>query len=79
LTLCFTESTRKGEKLSGKMEIEVTITADGSVSNVEIATTDFKKTVMASCTVRRVKNWKFPRFNGEPVVVVLPYILQSVY
>jgi hypothetical protein len=79
LTLCFTESTRKGEKLSGKMEIEVTIVPDGSVSSVDIAGSEFKKTVMASCTIRRVKNWKFPRFNGEPVTVVLPYILQPVF
>ncbi len=78
MTLCYNESTRKGERLSGKMEIEVSIAADGTVTEVKIGNPELAKTVMGTCTLRRVKTWRFPRFNGEPVTVVIPYVLQSV-
>jgi hypothetical protein len=77
MNLCLTESMRKGERLGGRMDIEVTIAPDGRVLDVNIASNQFRSTEMGRCTVRRIKSWKFPRFNGEPVTVVYPYILQS--
>jgi len=77
MKLCFNESMRKGEKLAGKMEMEVTIGPDGQVTDVQITSDQFRKTTMGTCTVRRIKNWRFPQYNGEPVTVVLPYHLQS--
>ncbi|MBI5509558.1 MAG: zinc-ribbon domain-containing protein [Deltaproteobacteria bacterium] len=76
MNLCLTESMRKGEKLSGKMEIFLTIAPDGSVPEVKIEAPEFRSTQMAGCAVRRIKSWKFPRFNGEPVTVSYPYLLQ---
>jgi len=78
IQLCYSESSRKGEQLAGKMVMEVTIAADGSVTDVIILTDHFKRTIMATCTVRRVKSWRFPKFNGEPVTVELPYIVAPV-
>lgn len=77
--LCLAESMRKGEKLSGKMEIELTIEATGRVSDASIMSGVQKSSVMATCTLRRVKGWRFPRFTGEPVTVVYPYILQAAF
>ena len=76
MNLCLTESMKKGEKLSGKMEIILTIAPDGSVPETKIEAPEFKSTQMASCTIRRIKSWRFPRFNGEPVTVSYPYLLQ---
>lgn len=76
MKLCFAEAARKGEKLSGKMEVQLTIAATGAVTDAAINTAEFKSSTMGSCTVKRVKNWKFPRFNGDPVTVVFPYVLQ---
>lgn len=76
MKLCFAEAARKGEQLSGKMEVQMTIAATGSVTDAAINTAQFRQSTMGSCTVKRVKNWKFPRFNGEPVTVVFPYVLQ---
>lgn len=79
MKLCYAEAARKGEKLAGKMEVQMTIDATGDVSDAQINTPQFKSSTMGQCTVRRVKTWKFPRFNGQPVTVVFPYVLQSAY
>jgi predicted Zn finger-like uncharacterized protein len=76
MNLCLTESMKKGEKLSGKMEIILTIAPDGSVPDAKIEAPELKNTQMATCTIRRIKSWRFPRFNGEPVTVSYPYLLQ---
>jgi len=76
MNLCLTEAMKKGEKLSGKMEIMLTIAPDGTVPEVRIDAPEFKNTQMAQCTVRRIKLWRFPRFNGDPVTVSYPYVLQ---
>jgi len=76
MNLCLTESMKKGEKLSGKMEIILTIAPDGSVPEARIDAPEFKSTQMAACTIRRIRSWKFPRFNGDPVTVSYPYVLQ---
>ncbi len=79
MKLCYAEAARKGEKLAGKMEVQMTIDATGEVSGADINTPQFKSSTMGQCTVRRVKTWKFPRFNGQPVTVVFPYVLQSAF
>ncbi len=77
INLCFAEAMRKGEKLKGKMEIEMTIAATGMVSKVLINTARFKRSSMGSCTRKRVKQWRFPKFKGESVPVVFPYVLSA--
>ncbi len=75
MKLCLTEAARKGEKLSGRMEVQITIDATGKVIEAAINTEQYKGSSMGQCTVKRVMTWKFPRFNGEPVTVVFPYVL----
>ncbi|MEZ4271301.1 MAG: AgmX/PglI C-terminal domain-containing protein [Myxococcota bacterium] len=77
VSLCITQSMKAGENLSGKMEVELTIVATGDVSDAAIATSKFRSSVMGTCTVKTVKRWKFPKFNGEPVTVVFPYVLSA--
>lgn len=75
MKLCLTEAARKGEKLSGKMEVQITIDATGRVIEAAINTEKYQGSSMGQCTVKRVMTWKFPRFNGDPVTVVFPYVL----
>ena len=74
MNLCYAEAVRKGELPKGKMEVEITIGASGSVTQVNIDSPGFQDSAMADCTIRRVKNWKFPKFNGSPVPVSFPLI-----
>ncbi len=76
MNLCLGEAMRKGEKLSGKMEIEMTILPEGSVGEVNVSPARMAGSTMGHCTARRIKGWRFPRFNGEPVPVSYPYLLQ---
>ncbi|MEK7703356.1 MAG: AgmX/PglI C-terminal domain-containing protein [Myxococcota bacterium] len=77
MSLCFAEAMRKGEKLVGKMEIQLSIEATGQVIDAQIMTPQFRTSQMGACTLRRVKTWRFPRFNGEPVTVAFPYVLAA--
>ncbi len=79
MKLCYAEAARKGEKLAGKMEVQLTIDPSGDVTGADINTAQFKTSTMGQCTVRRVKTWKFPKFTGQPVTVVFPYVLQSAF
>jgi len=76
MSMCMNEALKRGEQLKGKMEIELTVQATGRVSQVGIPTKKFKNTYMAGCVSKRIKQWRFPRFRGEAVTVVYPYILQ---
>lgn len=77
MQLCLEESFKKGDKPPSKMEVELTIAADGTVKGADVL--NARSSAMGACTVKRVKNWRFPRFNGEPVTVVFPYVLSQSF
>lgn len=75
--MCIAESSRAKERLKGRMEVQIEIRPTGSVSDVSIATSAHRGTKMESCTIKRIKTWKFPRFNGTPLTVVMPFVLSQ--
>ncbi len=74
---CLERALSKGQPASGRMEIEFTIQPTGLVSSAEMKTQKFKGSDFADCTTQAVKNWKFPRFSGEPLPVIYPFILSA--
>lgn len=74
---CFERAIKRGQQLGGRMEIEFTIAAMGTVSDVAIKTAKLKGTEFGDCVSNAVKSWKFPRFNGDPVSVEYPFILSA--
>ena len=68
-------TSRAGERLEGRMEIELTIAAKGRVEKARILTPTFNGSVIGNCARKTVKRWRFPRFNGKPVTVIFPYVL----
>ena len=75
--MCIAESARQQEKLRGRMEVQIEIAPAGSVNSVEVITAAHRGTKMASCTAKRIRTWKFPRFNGRPLTVVMPFVLSQ--
>lgn len=75
MALCIAEASRKGEMIQGRMDISITIEATGNVIEAGIDTPRFRGSVVGRCAAKRIRGWKFPRFNGDPVTVVYPYIL----
>ncbi len=77
MQLCLEEAIKKGDKPPGRIEVEITIASSGAVSAVDVP--GYRTSTMGGCTMRRVKGWKFPRFNGQPVTVVFPYLLSTAF
>jgi hypothetical protein len=77
MSLCISQSMKAGENLTGRMEVQLTIEASGRVGSVQIGTDRFARTTIGECTVKTVKRWRFPAFNGEAVTVIFPYVLQA--
>lgn len=77
MKLCVTEALREGQELDGKMTVSLTINPKGRVDSVQIETMRYRRTTMGKCTAKRLKSWRFPRFNGEPLTVVFPYVLSG--
>ena len=75
--MCIAESSRANERLNGRMEVQIEIDPTGSVNNVTVLTSAHQGTKMASCSTKRIKTWKFPRFNGAPLNVVMPFVLSQ--
>ena len=75
--MCIAESSRANERLKGRMEVQIEIATTGSVNSVSIVTGVHQGTKMASCTQKRIRTWKFPRFNGTPLNVVMPFVLSQ--
>jgi hypothetical protein len=75
--LCLAESMRRSTVPPGRMEIEITILPSGRVSDARTSTGRYAGTQFASCVTRRIHNWRFPSFAGDPVTVVYPYIVSS--
>lgn len=79
MKLCLEDAFKKGEKPSGRMDVQMTIAADGSIVDAIISTERLRTSALGACTLRRVRGWKFPRFNGEPVTVMFPYVLSAAF
>lgn len=77
MKLCIAQAMRANERLSGRMDVSMTISANGRVSASKVKTARFRNSVIGECTVKTVKRWRFPRFNGEPITVEFPYVLSE--
>lgn len=75
--LCITEGMRSATPPKGKVEFDVTIASSGIVSSVGTRTASARGSSFATCMEKRVASWRFPPFDGEPVVVVIPYVLSG--
>ncbi|MEO1170604.1 MAG: AgmX/PglI C-terminal domain-containing protein [Myxococcota bacterium] len=75
--LCITEGVRAGTMPKGKIEFDVTIGASGSVSGVRTRSAQAQGSPFANCMEKRMAGWRFPSFEGEPVVVVIPYVMSG--
>ncbi|MEM6733885.1 MAG: AgmX/PglI C-terminal domain-containing protein [Myxococcota bacterium] len=73
--LCIAEAMRAGETTGGKAEFDLAIAPSGAVESVGTRTSAFKGSRLASCMERRMTSWRFPSFEGAPVVVVIPYVI----
>ncbi len=77
VSICYEQSLRGREDLRGKLEFKVTVQPSGDVGRVSKETTAFKGSKLGRCIADKIKDWRFPRFEGEPQQVVVPFVLEK--
>lgn len=69
----FEVCSRKYSSVKGTMQVSVVIASDGAVTNVSTLTDKYKGTPYAECISSQIKKISFPKFEGEPKTVFLPF------
>jgi TonB family protein len=71
---CYERELKRDPQLAGKVEIEFTIGADGSVEDARVAQNRMGSGEVGNCIVGRILRWKFPKPSGGSVTVNFPFI-----
>lgn len=74
---CYEQSLRAKEGVEGKISVAVVVEPTGTVSDVELLSPAFAGTVVGTCIVKSLRNWRFPAFKGEAQEVELPFVFQK--
>ncbi len=75
---CYERNLLLNPKLSGKLQMEWTISTSGSVSVVKTKQNTMATPAVAMCVSANIKKWKFPKPKGGIVVVTYPFIFNSI-
>ena len=74
---CYERALKRNPNLSGKVKVRWTITAAGTVSEVDIEEDSMGDSEVSSCIKGLVSRWRFPAPSGGSVDVVYPFVFQS--
>lgn len=74
---CYNRSLKRDQRLSGRLDMLVTVKPDGHVKAVQLATKQFAGSPLATCIERSISAWRFPAFAGDAAQdVLLPFSLR---
>jgi TonB family protein len=74
---CYNQGLTKDPALTGRVTIEFTIAATGSVSASVVADSTVSDADVGTCAAKAVERWKFPKpEDGGNVVVKYPFVLE---
>jgi outer membrane biosynthesis protein TonB len=62
--------------LKGKLQVAMVVQPGGGVSKAWVKTQSFKGSVVGRCIVDSVRNWRFPKFEGEAQEIELPFVFE---
>jgi hypothetical protein len=75
---CITRSARPGQVPEARRAtLLLTVTASGAVSSAWLAEAEVQKTLLGKCLVTAARRLVFPAFEGEPVDVSVPLLLEA--
>jgi len=76
--MCYNQGLVKDPKLAGKVSVQFTIGASGSVTKSTVIDNTVSDEKVATCIAKAVKRWTFPKPEGGGVVeVTYPFVLES--
>ena len=62
--------------VKGKMVVSFIVNPSGKVGTVRVTTAQFKKTFVASCISKVIRQLSFPKFGGKPKKVPFPFTVK---
>jgi TonB family protein len=75
---CYDKGLAKDPALKGKVSVQFTIGASGSVASSSLKDSTVTDADVADCIVKAVRRWKFPKPEGGGIVnVTYPFVLSS--
>jgi len=73
--ICYEQSLKGQQSLRGKLEIRVRVEPSGQVSKTSVDTPQFRSSRIGKCIADKIRDWRFPPFEGEAEEVVVPFLL----
>jgi len=74
---CYEKALKTNPGLKGKIAVTFMINARGRVQMVEISDDTMKNAKVATCIKSVVRRWRFPKPEGGPASVTLPFVFSS--
>ncbi len=74
---CYEQAMLHGGSFGGRMLLEWTIAAPGTVQSARVKNTDIRNEAFGACVLGRLKTWRFPAMRGA-AQVSYPFIVRSV-
>jgi len=63
----------KNPKIDGEITVSFTVRPGGDVTDVKVEQSSLNWPPIEEEILNRIKAWKFPRFEGEPIPAYVPY------
>jgi len=70
---CYERELKRDPSLRVKLSVKVTVSVRGRASRTEIEENSLNRNV-ASCIIRGIKRWRFPKPTDGPTDVVIPFV-----
>ncbi len=67
---CYGDALAANPGMTGRVLVQITTAANGSVASAMIKQTTLKKPVVEQCMVGKIRGWKFPNDNSGGLVVI---------
>ena len=77
IVACYESALKRNPNLSGKVELQFTVSAVGKVTGAEIGTDTMHDDEVNNCIKSRVASWRFPAPDGGEVHFSYPFIFQA--
>jgi predicted Zn finger-like uncharacterized protein len=74
--ICYQRVLKAQDSLRGKLEITVRVEPSGRVSKSVVQTPKFRGSRIGRCIADKIKEWRFPAFEGEAQEFSVPFVLE---
>ncbi len=74
---CYERALKRNPNLSGKVELQFTVSAVGKVTGADIGADTLHDDEVNTCITSIVKSWRFPAPDGGEVHFSYPFIFQA--